>query len=246
MNEGLVGLLSKPERSIAAASTLPRTGDADFAASRAYHAMFNTAEALLLSRGLTFGRRTGVHAASGKHSARPATLDSNYHCWILKAFTSGVSEQLPEAAWTGNSKVLYLGGDLQEMRVARDKHIRPRLHPRCQHPCVVRIADGDRTCGLGLRLHRMLPERADDVLDELGSEMEFAGKDSLEFLQHHLANNQFVLGQDQAHHIRAQPPGPRTRSPAHWCRGIPSRDQAEHVLVGENSLRLGERHHALS
>ena len=40
MNEELVGLLSKAERSIAAASTLLQTGDTDFAASRAYYAMF--------------------------------------------------------------------------------------------------------------------------------------------------------------------------------------------------------------
>jgi hypothetical protein len=67
MNEEVTGLLAKAERSITAASTLLRAGDADFAASRAHYAMFYTAEALLLSRDLTFSKHTGVHAAFGRH-----------------------------------------------------------------------------------------------------------------------------------------------------------------------------------
>lgn len=91
MSDEVVGLLFKAERSIAAASTLLRTGDADFAASRAYYAMFYTAEALLLSRGLTFSKHTGVQAAFGKHFARSAELDPKYHRWLLEAFAARIA-----------------------------------------------------------------------------------------------------------------------------------------------------------
>lgn len=91
MNEEVAGLLSKAERSVAAATTLLRTGDADFAASRAYYAMFYTAEALLQVRGLTFSKHTGVHAAFGKHFAKSAALDPKYHRWLLEAFTARIA-----------------------------------------------------------------------------------------------------------------------------------------------------------
>ena len=91
MSREVSGLLSKTERSITAASTLLQTGDADFAASRVYYAMFYTAEALLLSRGLTFSKHTGVHAAFGKHFARSAELDPKYHRWLLEAFAARIA-----------------------------------------------------------------------------------------------------------------------------------------------------------
>lgn len=89
MNEEVAGLLSKADRSVAAATTLLRTGDADFAASRAYYAMFYIAEALLLSQGLSFS--TGVQAAYGKHFAKSAELDPKYHRWMLEAFAARIA-----------------------------------------------------------------------------------------------------------------------------------------------------------
>jgi uncharacterized protein (UPF0332 family) len=91
VNEEIAGLLDKAERSIAAARTLLRSGDPDFAASRAYYAMFYTTEALLLSRGLSFRKHTGVHAAFGKHFARSGELDAKYHRWLLEAFTARIA-----------------------------------------------------------------------------------------------------------------------------------------------------------
>jgi uncharacterized protein (UPF0332 family) len=91
VSEEIAGLLDKAERSIAAAGTLLHTGDADFAASRAYYAIFYTAEALLLSRGLSFSKHTGVHAAFGKHFAQSGELDSRYHRWLLEAFTARIA-----------------------------------------------------------------------------------------------------------------------------------------------------------
>jgi uncharacterized protein (UPF0332 family) len=91
MNEEVSRLLAKAERSITAAGTLLRAGDTDFAASRAYYAIFYTAEALILSRGLTFSKHTGVHAAFGKHFAKPAVLDPKYHRWLLEAFAARIA-----------------------------------------------------------------------------------------------------------------------------------------------------------
>jgi uncharacterized protein (UPF0332 family) len=91
VSQEVSGLLSKAERSIAAASTSLQAGDTDFAASRAYYAMFYAAEALLLSRSLSFSKHTGVHAAFGKHFAKSGEFQSRYHRWLLEAFTARIA-----------------------------------------------------------------------------------------------------------------------------------------------------------
>jgi uncharacterized protein (UPF0332 family) len=50
-------LLEKAGQSIQAAKNLRRDGYLDFAASRAYYAMFYIAQAILLEDGLSVGRR---------------------------------------------------------------------------------------------------------------------------------------------------------------------------------------------
>jgi uncharacterized protein (UPF0332 family) len=52
MKEESGKLLDKAARAIKAAETLLKAGSVDFAAGRAYYAMFFTAEALLLDKGL--------------------------------------------------------------------------------------------------------------------------------------------------------------------------------------------------
>ena len=77
--------LAKADRSIAAANTLlPR--DPDFAAARAYYAMFYVAEALLAERDLRFSKHAGVHSAFGEHFAKTGLLDAKYHRWLIDAF----------------------------------------------------------------------------------------------------------------------------------------------------------------
>ena len=53
MKPGVQSLLDKAHASVQAARLLNGEGYPDFAASRAYYAMFYAAEALLLSRGLS-------------------------------------------------------------------------------------------------------------------------------------------------------------------------------------------------
>jgi uncharacterized protein (UPF0332 family) len=58
----------------------------DFAAGRAYYAMFYVAEALLNEKGLDFGKHGNVIAAYGEHFAKPGILDKKYHRWLINAF----------------------------------------------------------------------------------------------------------------------------------------------------------------
>ena len=72
-------LLAKASRAIDAAKLLLQAGDADFAAGRAYYAMFYVAEALLAEKGRRFRRHSAVQAAYGDEFAKPAVLDPQFH-----------------------------------------------------------------------------------------------------------------------------------------------------------------------
>ena len=71
--------------SLRAAEVLSREGYPDFVASRAYYAMFYTAEALLLARGLSFSSHSAVIAAFGKEFARSKALDPKFHRYLVDA-----------------------------------------------------------------------------------------------------------------------------------------------------------------
>jgi uncharacterized protein (UPF0332 family) len=81
-----VRMLSKAERAIRAAEVLLHAGESDFAAGRAYYAMFYAAEALLFERGLQFRKHSAVHSALGEHVVHPGVLDARFHRWLLDAF----------------------------------------------------------------------------------------------------------------------------------------------------------------
>ena len=80
-------LLGKAERSFAAADLLLDSGDADFAASRAYYGYFYVAEGLLLSEGLRYSRHgQEIVAQYGRHFASTNRLDRRYHRFFSRAF----------------------------------------------------------------------------------------------------------------------------------------------------------------
>jgi uncharacterized protein (UPF0332 family) len=79
-------LLDKAARAIRAAERLAADGLCEFAAGRAYYAMFYVAEAILLSKGLRYAKHGGVHAAFGEHLVKPGAMDPRYHRWLLDAF----------------------------------------------------------------------------------------------------------------------------------------------------------------
>ena len=79
-------LIAKGRRSLAAGRRLFREGDYDFAASRAYYAMFYLAEALLLSKGLSFGKHAGVISAFGQHFVKTGLFAAEHHAALRTAF----------------------------------------------------------------------------------------------------------------------------------------------------------------
>jgi len=78
-------LLTKARRSLAAARRLAADGDFDFAVSRAYYALFYTAQALLLSRGLRFSKHSAVIAAFGHEFAKSDEALREFHHGIVEA-----------------------------------------------------------------------------------------------------------------------------------------------------------------
>jgi uncharacterized protein (UPF0332 family) len=85
MTPEILALLDKARASHRASVLLSQQGYPDFAASRAYYAMFYTAEALLLSRGLSFSSHAAVIAAFGREFARSKDLDAKFHRYLIDA-----------------------------------------------------------------------------------------------------------------------------------------------------------------
>jgi uncharacterized protein (UPF0332 family) len=88
VKEGTRQLLDKAARAIRAADTLLQDDNLDFAAGRAYYAMFYVAEALLHERDLRSKKHGGVHALFGEQFAKTGILDPKFHRWLLLAFNT--------------------------------------------------------------------------------------------------------------------------------------------------------------
>jgi uncharacterized protein (UPF0332 family) len=78
-------LLTKAGESLRASELLSREAFPDFAASRAYYAMFYAAQALLLEQGQSFSKHSAVIAAFGKEFAKAGRLDAKYHRYLIDA-----------------------------------------------------------------------------------------------------------------------------------------------------------------
>ena len=85
MNAEVKALLEKAKRSQKAAGKLFKDGDVDFAASRAYYSLFYTAEALLLSRELSFSSHSAVIASFGKEFAKTGLLNPKFHHYLTES-----------------------------------------------------------------------------------------------------------------------------------------------------------------
>jgi uncharacterized protein (UPF0332 family) len=79
-------LLDKSARAVRAARLLLENGETDFAAGRAYYAMFYAAEALLWEEGHRSSSHSGVHSLFGERFAKQRRLDPKFHRWMLDAF----------------------------------------------------------------------------------------------------------------------------------------------------------------
>jgi uncharacterized protein (UPF0332 family) len=108
MKEGTGQLLEKAERAIQAADVLLASHGPEFAAGRAYYAMFYTAEALLHERGLAFSKHGALHAAYGKEFTKSGLLDPKFHRWLLDAFAVRLQEDY-------DAETLVSGERVEEM-----------------------------------------------------------------------------------------------------------------------------------
>lgn len=91
-------LLQKAQRYLRSAELLRKDGDFASAASRLYYSMFYCAEALLLTKGLSFSTHGSVIAAFGQHFVKTGLLRSELHQWLQNAFDKrqvGDYEALP-------------------------------------------------------------------------------------------------------------------------------------------------------
>jgi len=79
-------LVEKSERSILAAEELIKKGFFEFAVSRLYYAMFYCAEALLLSRNLSYTKHSAVISAFGKELVKSKEFPEEFHSYLVEAF----------------------------------------------------------------------------------------------------------------------------------------------------------------
>ena len=86
MKETTGQLFARALDAIEAADILLTNDKVDFAAGRAYYAMFYVAEALLNEKGFQFGKHGNVIAAYGQHFAKTRELDPKFHRWLLTSF----------------------------------------------------------------------------------------------------------------------------------------------------------------
>ena len=85
MTEDQEELLLKAQQSLAASQLLLKNNYTDFAASRAYYAMFYAAEALLDREGLSFSSHSGVISAFGREFAKTQRVPSKFHRYLIEA-----------------------------------------------------------------------------------------------------------------------------------------------------------------
>ena len=83
MKEPYHAIMNKAQESLEAANLLLDQGYYDFAASRAYYAIYYTAEALLLFRGLSFSSHAAVIANFGKEFAKTGEMDLKFHKYFI-------------------------------------------------------------------------------------------------------------------------------------------------------------------
>jgi uncharacterized protein (UPF0332 family) len=85
MKPDIQALVNKAKDSPGAAKTLVRDGYYDFAASRAYYAMFYIAEAMLMQLGQSYNKHSAVITNFGQKYAKTGKMDPKFHRWLIDA-----------------------------------------------------------------------------------------------------------------------------------------------------------------
>ncbi len=77
--------LNLADESHKAAKVMIDNGIARFSAAQSYYTIFYLAQAMLLTKGLTFSKHSAVVAAYGKEFAKTNLLDPKFHRYIIQA-----------------------------------------------------------------------------------------------------------------------------------------------------------------
>jgi uncharacterized protein len=85
-NSEILGLIQKAKASLNATKDLLKGGYSDFSAGRSYYTMFYTAQALLLTKDLSFSKYSAVISAFGKEFIKTGILPVSLHKNFSKAF----------------------------------------------------------------------------------------------------------------------------------------------------------------
>ncbi|MDY6803602.1 MAG: HEPN domain-containing protein [Cyanobacteriota bacterium] len=85
MTDEQLQLLLKARQSLSAAKMLFDENYSDFAASRAYYAMFYIAEAFLEGEGMSFSKHSAVISAFGREFARTNRVPVEFHRFLIEA-----------------------------------------------------------------------------------------------------------------------------------------------------------------
>ncbi|GIK09481.1 MAG: UPF0332 protein [Anaerolineaceae bacterium] len=116
-------LFARAVDAIEAADILLTNDKTDFAAGRAYYAMFYKAEALLNEKGFKFGKHGNVIAAYGQHFSKTKELDPKFHRWLLTSFDQ---RQIGDYAFDPNvdkNVVIQMIFQAQEFLAAAKKYL---------------------------------------------------------------------------------------------------------------------------
>lgn len=103
MKEFVRRRLAKAQRAVSSARRDLASRDFDFAAERAYYAMFYAAEALLAHHDLRFRSHGAVHGAFGQQFVKPGIIGVQHHRALLDAFearqlaTYGIDPDIAES-----------------------------------------------------------------------------------------------------------------------------------------------------
>jgi uncharacterized protein (UPF0332 family) len=81
-----LGLIQKAKSSLNAAKDLLKGGYSDFSSGRSYYARFYAAQALLLTKNLSFSKHSTVISAFGKEFIKTGILPVSLHKNFSKAF----------------------------------------------------------------------------------------------------------------------------------------------------------------
>ncbi len=86
MRDEVDEIIRKAERGLYAATSLFEGGNFDFAVSRAYYSMFYMAEAVLLTKKLSFSKHAGVISGFNQHFIKTRIFDYKYYEMLRYAF----------------------------------------------------------------------------------------------------------------------------------------------------------------